>query len=55
MGHAVVNAWVGEQDNDLDDHRWQGHESQNMAFDEFARRQGGAVLALPTGQGRLIK
>ena len=39
----------------IDDYGWHGHETQKSAFDDFARRQGREVLALPTGQGLLIK
>ncbi len=39
----------------IDDYGWSGHEAQRQAFDEFARRYGRTVLALPTGQGLLIK
>jgi hypothetical protein len=39
----------------LDDYGWRKHYEQKRAFDEFARRRGTAVLALPTGQGLLFK
>lgn len=39
----------------LDDYGWYGHEEQKKAFDIFARERGRKVLALPTGQGMIIK
>jgi O-methyltransferase len=39
----------------IDDYGWHGHEAQKSAFDDFAKRHGRDVLALPTGQGLLIK
>jgi O-methyltransferase len=39
----------------LDDYGWPKHLEQKLAFDEFARQRGVAVLALPTGQGLIFK
>ena len=39
----------------IDDYGFSGHEAQQQAFDDFARRHDRAVLALPTGQGLLVK
>lgn len=39
----------------LDDYGWRKHIEQKLAFDEFARLRGVSVLALPTGQGLIIK
>lgn len=39
----------------IDDYGCQGHEAQKTAFDTFAKGHQRAVLALPTGQGLLIK
>lgn len=39
----------------LDDYGWRKHVAQRLAFDEFARRRGVPLLALPTGQGVLLK
>ena len=39
----------------IDDYGWSGHDAQQEAFDDFARRHDRAVLALPTGQGLLVK
>jgi O-methyltransferase len=39
----------------LDDYGWARHYEQKKAFDAFAKSKGCAVLALPTGQGLLIK
>jgi hypothetical protein len=39
----------------LDDYGWQGHEEQRATMVEFARSAGVEILALPTGQGLLIK
>jgi hypothetical protein len=39
----------------LDDYGWRKHYEQKIAFDEFARKRGTAVLSLPTGQGLIFK
>lgn len=39
----------------LDDYGWTFHEEQRLAFDAFAKERGTRVLALPTGQGLLVK
>lgn len=39
----------------LDDYGWRKHLEQKLAFDEFARKRGAQVLALPTGQGLVFK
>jgi O-methyltransferase len=39
----------------LDDFGWRKHLEQKRAFDEFARKRGVQVLALPTGQGLILK
>ncbi len=39
----------------LDDFGWPGHHVQKRAFDDFAAKRGVRVLALPTGQGIIIK
>jgi len=39
----------------LDDYGWHGHEEQRDAMDGFAREAGVAILALPTGQGLIVK
>jgi hypothetical protein len=39
----------------LDDYGWKGCEAQKNAADQFAALRGVRVLALPTGQGLLIK
>jgi O-methyltransferase len=39
----------------LDDYGWQGYEEQMESMDDFARSQQVEILALPTGQGLLIK
>jgi hypothetical protein len=39
----------------LDDYGWNPHISQKRAFDVFAAARGVQVLALPTGQGIIIK
>lgn len=39
----------------IDDYGWSGHDAQQQGFDDFARRHDRAVLALPTGQGLLVK
>jgi O-methyltransferase len=39
----------------LDDYGHAGHEQQQLAFDSFAKEKSTMVLALPTGQGLLIK
>jgi len=39
----------------LDDYNYCGYEPQMKAFDEFALKRGVQVLALPTGQGLIIK
>lgn len=39
----------------LDDYGFEGHEKQKRSHDEFARRHGLMICALPTGQGMLIK
>jgi hypothetical protein len=39
----------------LDDYAYFGHDRQMRAIDEAARRLGVTVLALPTGQGMIVK
>ena len=39
----------------LDDYGWPGQINQKQAFDGFAAERGVQVLALPTGQGLIIK
>jgi len=39
----------------LDDYAWQINVDQRQAFDRFAMERGMTVLALPTGQGLLMK
>lgn len=39
----------------LDDYGWETHINQKIAWDKFASERGVKVLALPTGQGLLIK
>jgi hypothetical protein len=39
----------------LDDYGWRKHYEQKRAFDAFARARGVQVLALPTGQGLILK
>jgi hypothetical protein len=39
----------------LDDYGWRKHREQQRAFDDFAKRRGVQVLALPTGQGLILK
>ena len=39
----------------LDDYGWRKHLEQKNAFDDFARTRGVQVLALPTGQGLILK
>jgi hypothetical protein len=39
----------------LDDYGWEAHYEQKVAFDRFAAQQGVMVLALPTGQGLILK
>ena len=39
----------------LDDYGWPGHIVQKRSFDRFAHERDVSVLALPTGQGIIIK
>ena len=39
----------------LDDYAYHGYGTQKIAMDAFARRKGVAIVALPTGQGLLLK
>lgn len=39
----------------LDDYGHRGHEEQQSAFDDFARSKGVKILAIPTGQGLIIR
>ncbi len=39
----------------FDDYAYKGYDSQKVAIDSFAHRTGVTVLALPTGQGLIIK
>lgn len=39
----------------LDDYAYSGYQSQKTAMDEFAKRKGVAILALPTGQGMMVR
>lgn len=39
----------------LDDYGWRGYEEQRATMDEFARSARVEILALPTGQGLVVK
>ena len=39
----------------LDDYAYSGYEEQNRAFNAFAAEQGTEILALPTGQGLMLR
>jgi len=39
----------------LDDYGWLGHGTQKRAFDDFAKKRNVPLLALPTGQGLILK
>ncbi|HYE91268.1 MAG TPA: TylF/MycF/NovP-related O-methyltransferase [Terriglobales bacterium] len=39
----------------LDDYGWAAHVNQKRAWDDWARRAGVMILALPTGQGLVLK
>lgn len=39
----------------LDDYGWRKHAAQRVAFDDFARLKGVPLLAMPTGQGLILK
>jgi hypothetical protein len=39
----------------IDDYGWALHLAQKKAWDDFARKQGVMILALPTGQGLIAK
>jgi hypothetical protein len=39
----------------LDDYGWRKHYEQKVGFVEFAARRGTQVLALPTGQGLILR
>jgi macrocin-O-methyltransferase TylF-like protien len=39
----------------LDDYGFISYEEQKKGFDQFARRKGVEILALPTGQGLIVK
>ena len=39
----------------LDDYGWRRYAAQREAFDAFAARHGVPILALPTGQGLIVK
>lgn len=39
----------------LDDYAYSGYEEQNRAFNVFATEKGTEILALPTGQGLILK
>lgn len=39
----------------LDDYGWSPHINQKIAWDKFADKRGVKILALPTGQGLIIK
>lgn len=39
----------------LDDYGWSEHIEQKHAFDAFAKRKNISILALPTGQGLILK
>jgi len=39
----------------LDDYGYRGHEEQMQAFQKFAAARGQKILALPTGQGIIVK
>jgi hypothetical protein len=39
----------------LDDYGWAKHTEQRIAFDQFAQRKSVHVLAMPTGQGLMLK
>jgi hypothetical protein len=39
----------------LDDYGWAAHVNQKKAWDAWARQQGIMILAIPTGQGLIVK
>ena len=39
----------------LDDYGWRPHILQKQAWDAFAVERGVRILALPTGQGLIVK
>jgi len=39
----------------LDDYGFGGHEDQNKAWNQFAKSKGRVILAMPTGQGILMR
>jgi O-methyltransferase len=39
----------------LDDYGWAAHANQKKAWDAFAQQHGAMILALPTGQGLIMK
>jgi hypothetical protein len=39
----------------LDDYGWEAHYEQEVGFDRFAAQKGVMILALPTGQGLILK
>lgn len=39
----------------LDDYGWAAHVNQKKAWDDWAKRTGVMILALPTGQGLVLK
>ena len=39
----------------LDDYAFRGHDAQRRSFDAFAEEHRVGILALPTGNGLLIK
>ena len=39
----------------LDDYNFRGHDAQRRSFDEFAHARGLRILAMPSGNGILIK
>jgi len=39
----------------LDDYGWNAHMAQRLAMDKFAAKHGVSILALPTGQGMIMK
>ncbi len=38
----------------LDDYAFRGSEEQNAMWNDFARKNGQAILTLPTGQGVIV-
>jgi hypothetical protein len=51
----LVSGAVVLLDDYLDDYGWKGYEAQKGSADQFAAARSVQVLALPTGQGLLLK